>query len=1211
VKQTLFFLFLVSIFSFGQTIPSGFQLVAYEGFDYSNGTDISNQGGGSGWSSNWVANYYGNSSMFVYSAGYSYSGLTTNGNRLEWGGYGQYQPHAVKRSVSSPNSGIVYFQFISDFRSTSGGGTDNIRFYKGGALKGGVGGNGSPHTINILDSGLSNGISSGSAIGDQSLVVMRINYDSNTTEVWVNPNLSTFDYINPGSADAQASYDIEFDQIELVFRSGAAIDEITIFKLIPLPEIDISLTANTITETASIGSLVGAFSATDSDTSDNNLIFSFASGNGVNDADNVSFTISGTSLLTSSTLDYETKMSYNIYINVNDGANNYAKAFTVSVTNINEAPVDLGFVDQSLNSNGLILYLDSRNTNSYSGSGNIWYDLSGNGNHFTIQGQMAHDFTDGFTFQSGQSSNYPHNNNFPHPTSEYTDEFYLKTPLGNSCGIKSYAISGNDNASTIFDTNSVRIYYFHDYIDTNVNISDNQYHHFVRTSNRQTGEEKIYIDGNLVWNANHRIGYILTSGGSYFIGQEQDAVGGSLDSSQTFSGFIPIVRTYNRVLSSEEVTDNYNAIISNGNPTGVNSSGASSSTASLDEGSAVGTLVGTLTATDSDTTDFTFSLVPGNGTNDQHNSSFTISGTQLLVAGNIDYETNSSLNIYVQASDGSNTFAKALTVNVNDINEPPVITATTLSNDNGSINVTFSEPVFISADASNTLPLEVSDFALSISGGTATLSSTTPSSISVNGNIYTLGLTLSGIPDGNETLTVVPIQDAIYDAGAATASTTQSNNMVSLHGDGDSDGVNDALDQCPNTPGGASVDVNGCADSQKDPDNDGISGMNDNCPNTANSNQTDTDGDGLGDACDPDIDNDGIANSSDNCPYDYNPDQKDTDTDGMGDLCDRDNDNDGYDDGADRFPFDPTEWFDSDNDGIGNNADTDDDNDTYLDTDDAFPLDRKEWLDSDGDGIGNNKDTDDDNDGVEDREDDLPLDPNEYLDTDKDGIGNNLDDDDDDDGYSDLDEIACNTDPLKRSSRPEDYDRDLSPDCIDTDDDNDGCLDQEDLFPFNERECIDTDGDGIGDNADMDADNDGIIDSLDDFPTDPNESKDTDGDGIGDNADLDDNNDGFPEDPITNSAGEEVIPIFVSELLTPNQSGEESTWRIVNIDKYPSANVKIYSPTGEIVYESWDYNNDWNGTNKDGKTLPTGPYFYRIDRGNETTVEEGWLYIFN
>ncbi|MDC3238988.1 gliding motility-associated C-terminal domain-containing protein, partial [Flavobacteriaceae bacterium] len=238
-------------------------------------------------------------------------------------------------------------------------------------------------------------------------------------------------------------------------------------------------------------------------------------------------------------------------------------------------------------------------------------------------------------------------------------------------------------------------------------------------------------------------------------------------------------------------------------------------------------------------------------------------------------------------------------------------------------------------------------------------------------------------------------------------------------------------------------------------------------------------------------------------------------------------------------------------------------------------------------------------------------DDTENLDTDKDGIGNNADQDDDGDGYSDLDEITCNTDPLKRSSRPEDYDRDLSPDCVDTDDDNDGCLDQEDLFPLNERECKDTDGDGIGDNADLDADNDGVFDPLDDFPLDPNESKDTDGDGIGDNADLDDNNDGFPEDPITNSAGEEVIPIFVSELLTPNQSGEESTWRIVNIDKYPSANVKVYSPTGEIVYESWDYKNDWDGKGKNGESLPTGPYMYMIDRGDETQVEQGWLYIFN
>ena len=61
--------------------------------------------------------------------------------------------------------------------------------------------------------------------------------------------------------------------------------------------------------------------------------------------------------------------------------------------------------------------------------------------------------------------------------------------------------------------------------------------------------------------------------------------------------------------------------------------------------------------------------------------------------------------------------------------------------------------------------LEASDFALAKSGGIATLSSATPSSISISGNVYTLGIPLSGYPhSGGETLTVVPVDNGIYDA---------------------------------------------------------------------------------------------------------------------------------------------------------------------------------------------------------------------------------------------------------------------------------------------------------------------------------------------------------------------------------------------------------------------------------------------------------------
>ena len=75
------------------------------------------------------------------------------------------------------------------------------------------------------------------------------------------------------------------------------------------------------------------------------------------------------------------------------------------------------------------------------------------------------------------------------------------------------------------------------------------------------------------------------------------------------------------------------------------------------------------------------------------------------------------------------------------------------------------------------------------------------------------------------------------------------------------------------------------------------------------------------------------------------------------------------------------------------------------------------------------------------------------------------------------------------------------------DKDGDGFLNGQDSFPLDPSESIDTDFDGIGDNADPDDDNDGVIDGADSFPLDPSESIDTDVDGVGDNADF------FPTDP--------------------------------------------------------------------------------------------------
>ena len=88
---------------------------------------------------------------------------------------------------------------------------------------------------------------------------------------------------------------------------------------------------------------------------------------------------------------------------------------------------------------------------------------------------------------------------------------------------------------------------------------------------------------------------------------------------------------------------------------------------------------------------------------------------------------------------------------------------------------------------------------------------------------------------------------------------------------------------------------------------------------------------------------------------------------------------------------------------------------------------------------------------------------------------------------------------------------------VDVDSDEDGVLDLDDDVPLDASETIDTDDDGVGNDADTDDDNDGVDDDDDAFPLDPSESVDTDGDGIGDNADPDDDNDGILDDEITSS----------------------------------------------------------------------------------------------
>lgn len=92
----------------------------------------------------------------------------------------------------------------------------------------------------------------------------------------------------------------------------------------------------------------------------------------------------------------------------------------------------------------------------------------------------------------------------------------------------------------------------------------------------------------------------------------------------------------------------------------------------------------------------------------------------------------------------------------------------------------------------------------------------------------------------------------------------------------------------------------------------------------------------------------------------------------------------------------------------------------------------------------------------------------------------------------------------------------------DPDDDNDGVADENDDFPLDDTEFLDSDQDGVGNNADDDDDGDGVVDTDDDFPLDSTRSNaiDQDNDGWPEGQDSDDNDSAVPEGDFVDTDGD-------------------------------------------------------------------------------------------
>lgn len=98
-----------------------------------------------------------------------------------------------------------------------------------------------------------------------------------------------------------------------------------------------------------------------------------------------------------------------------------------------------------------------------------------------------------------------------------------------------------------------------------------------------------------------------------------------------------------------------------------------------------------------------------------------------------------------------------------------------------------------------------------------------------------------------------------------------------------------------------------------------------------------------------------------------------------------------------------------------------------------------------------------------------------------------------------------------------------------------------------------------------------------------------------------------------------VVDVFdaglkIPEAFSPNGDGANEQLVFQGLENYPKSQLYVYTRSGQLVYESEDYLNDWDGrTAKSSATgkekLPTGTYYYILKLGGTSRTIKGFVYI--
>lgn len=200
---------------------------------------------------------------------------------------------------------------------------------------------------------------------------------------------------------------------------------------------------------------------------------------------------------------------------------------------------------------GLVLYLDAANENSYPGTGTTWTDLSGNANNGTLingvgyssnnQGYLSFDGVNDYVTLSSFNSQ-------TNPSISLFSWIFLNTTSGRP-GVWGHKAAGGNNCHLeVLDSFwRLRIGLLNNSSITSATTNAWQYIGFSYTGSSVS----FFINGKLIssWSG---------SSGTIFGGDQRIGESNSLD--RFFNGYISNTKIYNKALSESEIKQNFNAL---------------------------------------------------------------------------------------------------------------------------------------------------------------------------------------------------------------------------------------------------------------------------------------------------------------------------------------------------------------------------------------------------------------------------------------------------------------------------------------------------------------------------------------------------------------------------------------------------------------------------------------------------------------------------